>query len=519
MRCMRISELAKSRIAIIGYGREGRSTAQALRRWGNPHPIVLIEDDLKDAPEDGVEAVDAADVRWDEIDIAIKSPGVPPGHKALVSARNAGITTTTATNIYIGHVREAGLPVIGVTGSKGKSTTSTLIHRVLRASGKEALLLGNIGTPCLDGLEEAVDRSAWSVLEMSSYQCSDLSLGPSVAVITALFPEHLDWHGSASDYYQAKIRIARTQLTDDALVANGADSRLVGLLPSDLPGKVFFGNVAEGIHFKDGAFFDGKRLLFADADVQIPGIHNRRNICLVLAAIKTLGVDPSLARSAIADFAGLPHRCEVVGVFHGITWVNDAISTAPEAAIAALDAFSGRVTTLISGGHDRGYDFSELAKEIVSQGIPRVVVLPESGRKLEEEFLKASKATETPTTVFPAQDLAEAVAWAEQNTPNGDTCLFSPGSPSYGRYRNFEQRGEHFRSLVRGSLRKSRPPRRRRALHFIEIDPSSTLHTDGLRPTRLSIASPAEPGNEGRHRRRNAAAGRRRSCARRRGPS
>jgi UDP-N-acetylmuramoylalanine--D-glutamate ligase len=351
---------------------------------------------------------------------------------------------TTATNLYLARARAAGLAVVGVTGSKGKSTTASLIHRGLVAAGRDAALVGNIGHAALDALDGVLARGATTVFELSSYQCSTLTLGPSVAVLTNLFPEHLDWHGDLATYYADKLLIAATQRRDDLTVWNGANAELRARRPLGPAAHVAF-NAPGAWCFDAGTFFDGDVPRFTDAGMRLRGRHNRENACAVFTVLARLGVDvdDGPVRDAVLGFTGLPHRLEPLGEAAGVRWVNDSISTAPEAAVAALEAFAGEAATLIAGGFDRGYDFTPLANAVRAQGITAVAVLPPSGLRLAELLRDAPSVS-----VHVAADLDDAVRWIAPRTPAGRTCVFSPASPSYGRYRDFIARGEHLRALV-----------------------------------------------------------------------
>ncbi|MBF0160748.1 MAG: UDP-N-acetylmuramoyl-L-alanine--D-glutamate ligase, partial [Magnetococcales bacterium] len=376
---MRICELIDRRIGILGLGVEGTALLAALRRAGHRAPIHLFTD------KPFLPAATFGELScWSEeesaqglqgLDVLIRSPGFAPNHPVRQLADSLGVGQSTSTNLYLAEVRQARLPVIGITGSKGKSTTSTLLYETLREAGLPVVLLGNIGRAALDHLPEVLDRQAITVLEMSSYQCADLVLGPSVAVILNLFPEHMDWHGSVEAYYQAKMRMATTQRVDDVL---RIDSRA-------LPWLQHAGRKAqaqeilhteEGVHFADGWFYRGKERLFSDDGMRLPGRHNRENSCAVLAVAELFGVKPDLLQRVLTRFTGLPYRLADLGEHGGIRWINDAISTAPEATIAALQAFFPQVATLIVGGKERGFDYTPLVESLANSPVQQVILLP-----------------------------------------------------------------------------------------------------------------------------------------------
>jgi UDP-N-acetylmuramoylalanine--D-glutamate ligase len=352
---------------------------------------------------------------------------------------------TTNINLFLAEARGAGLPVLGITGSKGKSTTSTLAYRVLREADRPAALAGNIGTAVLDVLESVLAAEAVTVLELSSYQCSDLVLGPSVAVLLGLFPEHMGWHGGVEAYYEAKLRLAQTQRPDDLTIYSAADHELVARLPLG-PARHEAFQDPQGLHYAGGWFREGGRRLFPDTEVLLRGRHNRVNAVAALAAARPFGATPEHLERVLASFAGLPHRLEPLGTWAGRRWVNDSISTAPQAIVAALEAFSGEVDTLIAGGNDRGFDFGVLARALPGSAVRTVICLPPGGPAVEAA-VRAVCPPDHPV-IHAARDLQDAVEHAARVTAPGKTVLLSPGSPSYGIYRNFEERGDHFRRLV-----------------------------------------------------------------------
>jgi len=442
---MRISDILELRIGLLGFGREGHSTLGLLRRLGHDAVVHVLSDHADQVPPDtalniGDDAVSALS----NLDVLIRSPGFGPSHPIRQAADARRLFQTTSTNLFLGELRNEGLPVIGITGSKGKSTTSTLAHLVLQQAGIDSVLVGNIGEPALDNLERIVNDRLVTVMELSSYQCADLpeGCGPSVACLLDLFPEHLDWHGDARAYYDAKARIALTQRPGDRFRYNARSAfQFAGAV---LPASSQAINTPAALHFADGWFCCGNQRLFPDTQMRLPGRHNRENAVAAFAVAQLFGALPEHLHTVLSTFGGLPYRLQDEGIYHGIHWVNDSLSTAPEAAAAALQALSPAVHTLIAGGYDRGYDVSPLIDAIVAAGVRTIVLLPQTGSVIARLARRA----------LPSQDIIEvdtldrAVIIARDRTPNGDTCLFSPGAPSYNLYASFQERGDHFRSLV-----------------------------------------------------------------------
>lgn len=418
--------------AVFGYGIEGRSAVAWLQRLGCRNVRVIAKKRPSDLDPTIAWVADGdVDAALAGVDLLIKSPGIKPSHPVILAANASGIPTTSATALFVERARAAGLAVIGVTGSKGKSTTATLIAKTLEAASIPTVLVGNIGRAALDVIEDVVSNRPVIVVELSSYQTHDLTVGPSVAVITRLFPEHLDWHGSVESYYAAKLKIAAAQREDDVTIWNATDPELARRAPFGPARHLAYGLGPAG---------------FSDARMLLPGPHNRLNARAALAASKIFGALPSHLEEVLAMFPGLPHRLEDLGVFGGLRWINDSIATAPEAAVAALDAFGGEVATYIGGGTDRGFDFTPLAKALVSRGLLNVILLPPGGPALQAALTAVDPAAGARARV--ASNLAEAVAEAVRLAPPGSTVLFSPASPSYGVYKNFEERGNIFRDHV-----------------------------------------------------------------------
>lgn len=444
---MTIGDLVNRRVGILGMGLEGSAVLAALRRAGHGMPVHLFtEKPFTPTPMAGEvicwqgEQV-AEGLRG--VDILIRSPGFAPTHPVRLLADGLVLPQTTPTNLYIEAVRQAGLPIVGITGSKGKSTTSTLLYETLREAGLSVRLLGNIGVAALDHLDTVLAERAITVLEISSYQCADLRLGPSIALILNLFPEHMDWHGSVEAYYRAKLSIAMTQGPGDQLRIDHRS--VVWLERYRVVGEAEQIHTPSGIHFSDGWFCRGAERLFDDSRMRLPGRHNRENGCAVLAAAELLGVGPEPLQRVLERFEGLPYRLADMGYRGGIRWINDAISTAPEATVVALQAFESEVLTLIVGGKDRGFDYTPLVSCLTSSAVRHLILLPDTGRRIAALVRQCGVGD---LVLKEVSNLAEAVQYAMEVTPVGKSCLFSPGAPSYNQYSNFEERGRAFVALV-----------------------------------------------------------------------
>ncbi|GGK11358.1 UDP-N-acetylmuramoyl-L-alanine--D-glutamate ligase [Luteimonas terricola] len=457
---MRISQLEGRRVALWGWGREGRAAYHALRGRLPEQALTLFcsadEAASADALGDGLLSVetDASAGRLSAFEVVVKSPGVSPYRPEAMVAARAGTAFIGGTALWFGERAGEGEVARGVacvTGTKGKSTTTALMAHLLRAGGVRTALAGNIGLPLLELLDD--DADAWAI-ELSSYQTGDVAAGgvrPDVAVVTNIFPEHLDWHGSEDRYVEDKLALV-TRARPRIVVLNAADPRLATLGAALDPGtEVCWYGRDDGWHLRGDVLHRGDTALFDTRDVPLPGRHNRGNLCAALAAIEALGHDAAALAPAARAFRPLPHRLQVLGERGGTTWVNDSISTTPHATLAALDVYRGRRVALLVGGHDRGLDWSDFASRMRSHAPAAVVSMGRNGPRIHE--LLAPLAGDGGFVLREAPDLAGAIeqaraALAAGTRPaTGDVILLSPGAPSFGPYRDYVERGRDFARL------------------------------------------------------------------------
>jgi UDP-N-acetylmuramoyl-L-alanine---L-glutamate ligase len=442
---VRFSELDGARIGVWGAGREIGSFAEQLSRRLPSARILVAAFDVPPAADvrDALRAPAARIVAGSEIlpalvdcEIVVRSPGVSIHRPELQALREAGVQITTATALWLAERDGAG--VIGVTGTKGKSTTAALAFHLARAAGRTAHLAGNIGAPALDLLD--LEPAEVTVVELSSYQIADLETGPEVALIINLFREHTDWHGSEQAYRAEKLRILDLPGVRVGVV-NARDEQLA-LARADIELRRF--GLADGWDVLAGGIaFEGVPVV-ANAELPLRGEHNALNLCAALAALEAFGVAAPRLPDSLAGFGPLPHRLETVAERDGVLWVDDSISTTPESTLAALASFPGRDIVLIGGGQDRGQDYAQLARALALGGAT-VIGVPSTGSRL----IAAALAAGVPgARALEAADLGEAVALAGTLARPGAVILLSPAAPSYDSYRNFEERGERFRALA-----------------------------------------------------------------------
>ncbi len=386
---------------ILGYGKEGQITEQFLKKkW--PRLKVGIAD-----ASQGENYLKAQE----NYDCVIKTPGIP---KTEVTRQH-----TTATNLFFDQNKNF---TVGVTGSKGKSTTSSLIAHLLATGGKKVRLMGNIGKPMLSAALTPVKKDEVFVLEMSSYQLDDSAYSPNIAVVTNLFPEHMTYHGGLENYYEAKRNIIKWQRTDDVFIYNTKNAVLKKWAKAARSEAVPFAAKLPAV------------------GIPLLGEHNVDNVRAAVTVARRLGVSEAAIKNGIQSFKALPHRLEFVGTHRGIHFYDDAISTTPESTIQALKALK-KVDTIFLGGSDRGYDFKELEKALRAAKVRNLVLFPDTGARM----LKSRAGF----TILETRSMEEAVRFAYEKTMPGKICVLSCASPSYSLWKNFEEKGDLFQTLVR----------------------------------------------------------------------
>lgn len=426
-------------IALWGFGREGRTTLDFLKNLGVSATLSIVTDDpTPDAP-DGIEVL-AGDagrqaIAQGRFEVIIKSPGISRYRAEATNAAKAGSILTSATNLWL--AENPGAKVLAVTGTKGKSTTAKLIEHLALGLGIDAELAGNFGRPLME-IETAPEML---VLELSSYQIADLEIAPAIVVILNLYPEHLPWHGDEETYFADKLRILDLAPAPKALL-NRADENLLARL-GEREDMIWFNDNA-GIHATPkGIFFGDALALNADASPLL-GQHNLSNLAGALAALQLADIDVAgnvkRIGEALSTFKPLAHRLQVLGEKNGVLYVNDSISTTPQSALAALNAFADRPKVLILGGDDRGLDFTPLASKLSAQNIIEVLCIPDNGPAIASAVRKASPDVK----ITECQSLEAATRHAQEIAPSGSVVLLSPAAPSFGHFKDYAHRGEAF---------------------------------------------------------------------------
>ncbi len=431
---MLIKDLTNKNIIIWGMGTEG----QAVKAYLQKHNISSNIFEYNDA--DGANKLKELAAK---ADVIVRSPGVSIYKPEFIALKEQGIKITSSSNLFLAEMK-ANHPhtkVIGITGSKGKSTSVSMMYHMMQALGLKVALGGNIGKALIDLLDEEQD---YVIGEFSSYQASDLENSPNLVIFTNLFSVHTDWHGGHDGYCRDKVHLA--SFADTAVV--NANNQELMTYTAGLPNRVFYGDNQDFYAVGKELFYKGEAVCCID-DLKISGNHNMDNLAGVITAFELLGLDWRKALNSLPSFEPLPHRLQKVGVVDGILFINDSISTAPEAAIGGMKSFDDNMA-IISGGIENKQDYTEYAQFIEANPKVKVAVtLFQCGHQIAESIRQY--VTRTDFTLIEAQDLQAAVvkAYDELKRVGGSLVLFSPTAPSFGYYKNFMERGEDFINCVK----------------------------------------------------------------------
>ncbi|MFH0728863.1 MAG: UDP-N-acetylmuramoyl-L-alanine--D-glutamate ligase [Pseudomonadota bacterium] len=448
---MKFQDLRENNIVIWGAGRDGLSALGRLQQIFPEKPLTVYTD--QKAPEDLMARFEkpgnvtfASGNHFIETlsapDLVIKSPGISLYREEIKKAEKKGVYFISTTNLWFAEMGDKD--IIAVTGTKGKSTTASILYHCLRKLGVSVELAGNIGTPLLDYLDRK-DQTEIFVVELSSYQTADIRYTPKIAILVNLFPEHMDWHGSTDNYYKDKLHLFHPDPGRHTILNYKDKMTRNRTLGWDC---VRYFEKEDLIHSRSNSIYYGATRLGAVKNAYLQGAHNLSNICAALSGLEAAGYDPETVMALLDNFVGLSHRQEVLGVKAGVLYVDDSISTIPESAIAAINRFSGPPVTILLGGFDREQRYEELARFLCSKNIHMVITLPDNGCRIAQLVRKEKETQGKGPNLIEADDLVSAVDAARRNTPDGGIVLLSPAAPSYGIFNNFEERGGIFRTAA-----------------------------------------------------------------------
>ena len=439
-----LNRLRGKRILVLGFGREGRSTWRFLHKY-LPEATVAVADknEMELVQYFGTSYLEAIY----DYDIVIKTPGI-----SLKDFDTKGVEITSQTDLFLSQFHNQ---TIGISGTKGKSTTTSLIYHLLKSSGRDAILTGNIGIPCFDVMEE-IQPDSIVVYELSAHQLEYVHNSPHVGVLLNVFEEHLDHFGTFERYKAAKLNLLRFMDKDDTAIIH--ESLRDGVSTSSTSNATKVPEPVEGPIHKVVVFsqFDISNLVTPTV-LPLKGDHNLLNVKAALLACDAYGVDYHELIPYLFTFKPLEHRLEPVGTFGGVSFVNDSISTIPQATIQACKAL-GRVDFLLLGGFDRGIDYQPLADYLKQNHVPHLLFTGKAGERMMELIygvstgsttcdVKVPEPVEGPTLYYYA-NMEEAFAYIATQAQNGDVVLLSPAASSYDQYKNFEERGRKFKALA-----------------------------------------------------------------------
>lgn len=381
-------------------------------------------------------------------ELVFRSPSCLPTVPELVEAEKNGAIVTTEVELVL---KMTPSKVIGITGSDGKTTTTTLIHEILKHAGYNCFLGGNIGMPLFTQIEKMRPEDI-VVLELSSFQLMGMEISPDISVITNISPNHLNIHKDYDEYIEAKKNIFKFQKQDGILVIN-YDNQITNPLDKEANGKVIYFSSKNKLD--DGFIVDGDIIKESEAgirkhilnikDINLRGNHNFENICTALAATKTL-VDTDIASEAIKKFQGVEHRLELIREIDGVKWYNDSVSSSPTRTIAGLNSYDEEIV-LIAGGYDKNLDYTPIAKPIVEK-VKTLILLGQTSGKIYEAVKAELEKQNKNLNIYMCDSLEETVKKAQKYAKKGQIVLFSPASASFDMFKNFADRGEKFKNLV-----------------------------------------------------------------------
>lgn len=432
---MQISERYKNKkIAILGYGVEGQATHEYLRKHNLDAEILDKNNDV-----DYLSKIK-------NFEVVFKTPGISPLTPELVAAKNAGVVFTSQIEEFFDLCPGE---IIGITGTKGKGTTSTLIFDILKAAGKTVFLGGNIGVPAISFLDDLQFDSV-TVLELSSFQLQTLQKSPHISVVLNITSEHLDYHKDTAEYREAKSNIVSHQEGDDFAVINDDYDVSRNFAAKTRATKYFFSrnHQVEGCYVNDKDEIllnvEGEKAKIADfSDLKLRGRHNLENVTAAILASYLAGATPEAIAEVVKSFVGLEHRLELIAEAGGVRYYNDSFSTVPETAIAAIDSFEEPIV-LIAGGSNKYSDYTQLGKKIAGAKVKAVILIGEMAEQIKSSIPESFSGE----IVTGLTKMTEIVQKTSELAEPGDVVLLSPACASFGLFENYKDRGDQFKTEV-----------------------------------------------------------------------
>ncbi len=450
------NKIQNKKILILGFGREGRSSLEFLKRYFPDNKIAVADSNA--AVRKGIDE----ELRKETVfylghsylknignyDLIIKSPGIS---SSLLKGKVPDNKITSQTDLFLTLFRGQ---TIGITGTKGKSTTSSLISHILSHRSDNVIFVGNIGIPPFD-LADKINDKTKIVFELSSHQLENITVSPHISVLLNLFEEHLDHYAGVEEYHSAKLNIMRFQKENDYFVYNADDPVIESYLENENGFGKQFPYSSEKV-LKNGIFSRNGKVICQDGinisefdftgRQALPGKHNLMNIMASVAVAKILGIEDDIIRQSVSEFKGLPHRLEYIGEFKGIHFYNDSIATIPEATIGAVKTLKN-VDTLILGGKDRGIDYEVLIDFIIGSELRNVIFIGNAGKRIYKGIVMRNRKIKPELFIIDKFDEISEII--KRNTNRGEICLLSPAASSYDMFGSFEERGEAFKKIAK----------------------------------------------------------------------
>ncbi len=428
------------KIAILGYASQGQAAFEYWNRDGNELVVCDSRTDIE--LPDGVKSQLGTDYLkdLDQFDLLVRTPALHP--REIIKANTPEILTkvTSVTNEFLSVCPTKN--IIGVTGTKGKGTTSTLITKMLEANGKKVHLGGNIGIPPLEMLKNNIQPDDYVVLELANFQLIDLKHSPSMAVCLMVVPEHMDWHRDIEEYITAKQQLFRWQNSDDIAIYNGQNEFSQHIASTSGGQKIPYMKHLGADIIEGKVVIDGQTICDTN-EIKLLGKHNWQNVCAAVTAIWQIHHDIEAMRSVITSFSGLEHRLEFVREIDGVRYYDDSFGTTPETAMVAVEAFT-EPKVVILGGSDKGASYEELAKTVTENNVRSVILVGDTGPAIGE----ALKSAGFNNLVEGGNTMDKIVDAARKQGQSGDVVLLSTACASFDMFKNYKDRGDQFKQAV-----------------------------------------------------------------------
>lgn len=487
-----IDQLNNKSICILGLGQEGLSTYQFLRKILPDLNLTLADASPREKLSEDVKKLISADGKIrlslgedyleniEQYEIIFKTPGIPLSTPQIQQALKTNSKISSNLQLFLemvelfklknnpydiklnGHDSSLLEPItIGVTGTKGKSTTAAVIHQTFAHNNLKSVLVGNIGQPALDYVDQVTSKTK-IVIELSSHQLDQLTISPDIAIIQEVRSEHLDYFPNQKAYVSSKKSITKYQKANQYVIYN-QEWKLTSEIAALSPGKKLYFQLNQPINnYKNDilVYLKSYYLTFKDIDKEISviktddipilGRHNLLNVAPAIIVGKMFGLSSQQIAAGIKNFKPLPHRLEKIATKNGISYINDSMATMPDAAISALSCFDDQPIILLAGGHERQQDFQPFAEKIVQSQVKAIALFPPNGQRLWNEIIKKQQELKVKNKIQHkiVNSMEEALEFAQQHAQVGDVVLLAPGAASFGVFKNYADRGEQFRSLV-----------------------------------------------------------------------